>query len=172
MLKRLFVVFGGVLLGFACLSMEMGDIFQSTVSKHASSSSLRTELEKIRHKSKEAELFVRKYYEKDDDASDNFEIQTLERVEKAAGYVASRLYEKGRKDPTNTELLEKALSFVKKGRTKIDSFDNRSESGMNTIASLRDEIQNLYNLRKNYNDSIDSQEFQGFLKGLSDVLKK
>ena len=61
---------------------------------------------------------------------------------------------------------------MKKGRTKIDSFDNRSESGMNTIASLRDEIQNLYNLRKNYNDSIDSQEFQGFLKGLSDVLKK
>ena len=147
--------------------MDVSDVFQSAIRKYASSSNLRTKLEKIRSTSKEADLFVRKYYEKEDNASNDFEIHISERVEKAAVYVASRLYEKGRKDPTDTKLLEEALFFVK---TRSDSFDNHSES--TTIVSFRDKIQNLYNLRMNYNDSINSREYQEFLIGLRDVLKK
>jgi len=144
------------------------DIFQSTIIKYASSSNLKTELKKIRSTSKEADLFVRKYYEEEETASDDFEMDIAKRVELAAEYVASRLYEKGRKNSTDTKLLEEALFFVGKRKTKV----NPSESGMNTIASLRGKIQNLYDLRVRYNNSIKSSEFQGFLKGLSEILKK
>lgn len=157
---------------FTCFGSDTTiDIFQKTINEQAISPNLQEKLEEIREKSKEADLFIKKYFDKEEAAKDYFEDEIVEKVEKAAAYVASRLYEEGMKNPTDTATLERALLFTGKNGGAAH-FDSRSEATMNSIASLRSDIENLLNLRIKYNTSVNGPKFQAFLTGLESILKE
>ncbi|MBE6447187.1 MAG: hypothetical protein E7015_01730 [Alphaproteobacteria bacterium] len=169
MLKKIVVMF--VFTPFwMCFGLDVKvNVFQETINKQALALNLKESLEQIRTESREADLFIRKYFDKEEFVSDHFEIEIVERVDKAATYVASRLYEKGRENPTDTEILERALLFI--GRENgVNGIDSCSEATMNSVASLRSDIENLLSLRKKYNMSVNGPEFQAFLEGLKNIL--
>lgn len=172
MLNKLWIVVFVFSPLFVCFGSETTiDIFQKTINEQALAPNLRVRLEEIRKESKEADLFIRKYFDKEAFISDHFETEVVDKVEKAAAYVAGRLYEEGRRNPTDTELLKRALLFAGK-EGGADGIDSRSEATMNSIASLRSDIERLLDLRTKYNTSVNGPNFQAFLEGLAEILRK
>lgn len=170
MLKEILVAF--MFVPFLSFGLDVPvDIFQKTINEKAVEEDLRERLTEIRNESREADLFIRKYFEKEELASDRFESGIVEKVEKAAAYVTSRLYEKGLKSPTDTETLKRALIFAGKG-DGANGIDNNSEATLNSLASIRCDIENLLKLRTNYDTHVNGPEFKDFLNEFERVLKK
>lgn len=136
-----------ILLSLASYGMQLEEFF-SVIDKYGTDDILQEKLTAIRSESKEADFFLRKFYE-GDSRQDGFSQSVRDNVKRAADHVGRRYYEEAIKDCTNVELLRKALEFL--CEDSGHSMDDTSES--NSQGSLISAAKNLLMLRQNYNQA-------------------
>lgn len=78
-----------------------------TIKSYATQPALQAHLDLIRATSKEADLFIKKYYENCELATVGFEYEVVEKVENAADLMGRCFYEEAQEKPTDTKLLDK-----------------------------------------------------------------
>lgn len=127
------------------------DDFSEAISTYAKDTeALEARLEELKNSSKEADLFLKKYYEAEQSTSMAFEPATIQRVNEAADYIGRVCYEKGYAESTDTAFLEKAIQFMNKSGNGA-GFDNVSEAVMHNSDLLIEDAKHLLEMRTDYN---------------------
>ena len=142
-----------LLLSILCLLFHLisygmqSNEFLAIIDNYGTDDKLQEKLIAIRAESKEADFFLRKFYEKNEKEECNQSVR--DNVKLAADRIGRRYYEKAIKDYTNVDYLRKALRFL--GEDGGCDMDDTSEH--NSREALISAAKNLLTLRERYNQA-------------------